>query len=48
MINKNKIMTGFAVTLLAQERLYTSESDVCRRQLLTYKEGLALKELQYL
>ena len=31
------------------ERLYTSESDVCRRQILTYKnDPRALKEFKYL
>ena len=30
------------------DRLYTSESDVCRRQILTHKDSPALKELNYL
>ena len=29
------------------DRLYTSESDFCRRQILTYKAIPAMKELQY-
>ena len=36
-----------ALTLSARDRLYTSESDVCRRQILTYKDGPGLKELKY-
>ena len=30
------------------DRLSMSESDVCRRQILTFKVGPALKELTYL
>ena len=29
----------FFLILTARGRLYTSESDVCRRQILTYKDG---------
>ena len=29
------------------DRLYTSESDVCRRQILTYKDGLRTEGLIY-
>ena len=29
------------------DRLYTSESDVCRHQILTYEDSPALKELKY-
>ena len=34
-------------TLSARDRIYTSESDVCGRQILTYKDGTALEEFKY-
>ena len=30
----------YRITLSARDRLYTSEPDVCGRQVLTYKDGL--------
>ena len=34
----HKIYSTLIVILLVQDRLYTSESDVYRRQILTYKD----------
>ena len=35
---------GPTLTLQCGDRLYKSESDVCRRQMPTYKDGPTLKE----
>ena len=46
--NTSMTIPSCLLTLSARGRLYTSESDVCRRQILTYKDApAALKELKY-
>ena len=45
---KNGQEVRTALTLSVLGRLYTSESDVCRRQILTYKDGPRTKKMKYL
>ena len=38
-LQKNTLIHREGLPLSTRDRLYTSESNVCRRQILTYKDG---------